>query len=355
MHCRRTSTLNTVQRQRGAALIVAMLVFALAASLVVAMKSEFNRFFERTANILLAEQAQAYLRGAEELAAMALIRDYDKDNAEGQVSRDDLSEDWARPSPPFALDGTGWMKGELRDLQGRFNLNALVESGVPKGKGGTVGRRFTPPQEQFIRLLQALGDAAVSEQEAKAITESISDWLDADSEPLQDGAEENFYYGLTPAYRAANRSMTSVSELRAVANVTPEIYQALLPWVTVLPDAATTLNIHTAEPTLLRSINADGDLTPLSEADGESLGEALFEDKNAFFASPVFAGKQDKMDKIKKRLGVESNYFLLEAQVEVAGREMRLYSVLHRQDRTIKAIARGPIDEFGLWQLDGPG
>ena len=354
MHCRRTSTLNTVQRQRGAALIVAMLVFALAASLVVAMKSEFNRFFERTANILLAEQAQAYLRGAEELAAMALIRDYDKDKAKGQ-ERDDLSEDWARPPPPFALDGIGWMKGELRDLQGRFNLNALVESGVPKGKGGTVGRRFTPPQEQFIRLLQALGDAAVSEQEAKAITESISDWLDADSEPLQDGAEENFYYGLTPAYRAANRSMTSVSELRAVANVTPEIYQALLPWVTVLPDAATTLNIHTAEPTLLRSINADGDLTPLSEADGESLGEALFQDKNEFLASSVFAGKQDRMVEIKKRLGVESNYFLLEAQVEVAGREMRLYSVLHRQDRTIKAIARGPIDEFGLWQLDGPG
>ena len=354
MHCRRTSTLNTVQRQRGAALIVAMLVFALAASLVVAMKSEFNRFFERTANILLAEQAQAYLRGAEELAAMALIRDYDKDKAKGQ-ERDDLSEDWARPPPPFALDGTGWMKGELRDLQGRFNLNALVESGVRKGEGRTIGRRFTSAQEQFIRLLQALGDAAVSEQEAKAITESISDWLDADSEPLQDGAEENFYYGLTPAYRAANRSMTSVSELRAVANVTPEIYQALLPWVTVLPDAATTLNIHTAEPTLLRSINADGDLTPLSEADGESLGEALFQDKNEFLASSVFAGKQDRMVEIKKRLGVESNYFLLEAQVEVAGRKMRLYSVLHRQNRTIKAIARGPIDEFGLWQLDGPG
>lgn len=334
-------------------MIVAMLVFALAASLVVAMKSEFNRFFERTANILLAEQAQAYLRGAEDLAAMALIRDYDKDKAEGQ-ERDDLSEDWARPPPPFALDGIGWMKGELRDLQGRFNLNALVESGVPKGEGRAIGRRFTSAQEQFIRLLQALGDAAVSEQEAKAITESISDWLDADSEPLQDGAEENFYYGLTPAYRAANRSMTSVSELRAVANVTPEIYQALLPWVTVLPDAATTLNIHTAEPTLLRSINADGDLTPLSEADGESLGEALFQDKNEFLASPVFAGKQERMVEIKKRLGVESDYFLLEAQVEVAGREMRLYSVLHRQNRTIKAIARGPIDEFGLWQFDGP-
>ena len=43
--------------QRGAALVVAMLVFALCTALVVAMKSEFQRFYQRTANVLLADQA----------------------------------------------------------------------------------------------------------------------------------------------------------------------------------------------------------------------------------------------------------------------------------------------------------
>ena len=64
------------RQQVGAALVVAMLVFALSTALVVAMKSQFNRYFQRTASILLAEQAQAYLRGAEELAAKAL--DFEK-------------------------------------------------------------------------------------------------------------------------------------------------------------------------------------------------------------------------------------------------------------------------------------
>ncbi len=55
--------------------------------------------------------------------------------------------------------------------------------------------------------------------------------------PIQsmEGAEDEYYAAQTPAYRAANRPMSSVSELRAVAHMTPEIYRALLPWVTVWP------------------------------------------------------------------------------------------------------------------------
>ena len=64
MRCRHSSP----ARQRGAALVVAMLVFALCAALIVAMKSEFTRFYQRGANMFLSEQAQAYLRGAEDLA-----------------------------------------------------------------------------------------------------------------------------------------------------------------------------------------------------------------------------------------------------------------------------------------------
>ena len=100
-------------RQRGAALVVAMLVFALSTALVVAMKSEFNRFYQRSANVLLAEQAQAYLRGAEELAAMALLLDYDQDKAR-TAARDDLNEIWASARTPYALDDGGWLLGRWR-------------------------------------------------------------------------------------------------------------------------------------------------------------------------------------------------------------------------------------------------
>lgn len=345
MHCHRCSARaarGMRRAQSGAALIIAMLVFALATSLVVAMKSEFERFYQRSVNLLFDEQAHAYLRGAEDLAALVLVMDYDEDKAEG-VPRDDLQELWARPSPDYPLDEIGWMRGSLEDLQGRFNLNALAARVQGAGEpGATV--RFTAAQEQFIRLLQALGDPAVSEQEAIAITESVSDWLDLDFNPSAEGAEDDYYSGQTPAYRTANRPMTSASELRAVANMTPAIYQALQPWVTVWPQEPTKLNIHTAPAMVLRSLNADKDLSPLSATEGEALEqhrkETGFGDVNDFLANPVFEGRRERMVEVKGLLGQSTEYFLLDAVAEVAGRNMRLYSVLHRHNRQIDSLIR---------------
>lgn len=347
-HCNnRCNRHRVAYRERGAALIVAMLVFALATALVVAMKGDFERFFQRSANILLDEQLQAYLRGAEDLAAMLLIADYDNDKASG-FPRDDRSEAWNTsppkdPQPPFQIENVGWMRGSLEDLQGRFNLNRLGEA-VPGGEGEGTTVRFTAAQEQFIRLLQALGDPEVTEQDAIMITESVKDWLDQDGNASADGAEDDFYSGRTPSYRTGNRKMASVSELLAVAYMTPQIYRALLPYVTVWPAEPAPLNIHTAPAMVLRSINADKDLSPLSPDEGEALAEQQFEpgftDINNFIKNEVFAGKADNMERIREMLGQETEYFLLQAEVEVAGRNMRLYSVLHRHNRMVEAVAR---------------
>ena len=339
MNCRRYSAQRNRSRQGGAALVVAMLVFALSTALVVAMKSEFNRFYQRSANVLQTEQAYAYLRGAEDLAGMALLIDYDQDKGAEQ-SRDDLDEIWAQPTTPYALDEGGWLLGSLEDLQGRFNLNFLADR-APEGQGKP---RFTAAQAQFIRLLQALEEPPVGEQEAIMITESIGDWLDPDDSPAANGAEEDYYFSRTPAHRTANRPMASISELRAVAYMTPEIYRALLPWVTVWPQTPAPLNIHTAPAMVLRSVNTDKNLSPLSEADGQSLvdyREATgFTDLDDFLDNQVFAGKKAEMEGIKALLGQNTHYFLLQAEVEVADRNMRLYSVLERRDRQINAIAR---------------
>ena len=339
MHCLPCKRSPCGRRQGGAALIVAMLVFALCTALIVAMKSEFTRFYERGANLFLAEQAYAYLRGAEELAGMALKADYDQDKAR-QAPRDDLEEIWARPTTPYALSEGGWLVGSLQDLQGRFNLNSLAvrtsgEAGAP---------RFTAAQAQFIRLLQALEEPQISEQEAIAITQAVGDWLDQDGDPAPEGAEDDYYFSRSPGYRTANRPMSSVSELRAVANVTPDIYRALLPWVTVWPRTPAPMNIHTAPATVLRSINVDKDLSPLSAADGQTLADyredSGFNDVDDFLSNAVFAGKQAEMAETRTLLGEESSYFLLEAEVEVADRQMRLYSVLERRQRMILAVAR---------------
>ena len=337
MCCPRSDAVNRNTTQRGAALVVALLVFAICAGLMVAMQREFALFYQRGSNLFLGEQGHSYLRGAEALASVALVLDYDQDK-QRESPRDDMSEVWAREATPFPLEEGGWLMGSLEDLQGRFNLNSLAQ----RGSDGTGPDRFTPAQAQFIRLLQALGDASLSREEAIAVTEAVGDWLDGDQEARFDGAEDDYYFVQTPAYRTANRAMASVSELRAIANVTDELYLALSPWVTVWPSSPLPLNIHTAPLTVLRSINADGDLSPLDESDAQSLVARResegFIDKAAFLADPVFEGKN--LEGTAPLLGERSSYFLLSARVEIADRDMRLYSVLQRDRRQVNSLVR---------------
>lgn len=326
-------------RQRGAALVLALLVFAISAAIIVGMHRDFNRVYQQAGNSMLAQQSRVYLIGAEELATLALQVDYDQDTA-NERRRDDLEEVWARDEVPYPLDEGGWLSGYLEDLQGRFNLNSLAEQ-APGGEGKP---RFTPPQQQFIRLLLALEEPALSEPEAISVTEAIGDWLDADSNIRLEGAEEDYYFGLTPPYRSGNRPMASTSELRAVSGVSAELYLALEPWVTVWPQTAGKLNLHTAPAMVLRSLGEDGSLIPLSESDALSLVEYRkengFNDLEDFKNHPVFADRQGDMGAQLSLLGESSDYFLLRARVEVADRNTRLYSVLQRDGRRVSAVVR---------------
>ncbi len=314
-----------------------MLIFALCTALIVAMKSEFNLFYQRGSNLFVSEQAYAYLRGAEDLASMALQLDYDQDQ-QNEQPRDSLEDIWAQPATPYTLDEGGWLMGSLEDLQGRFNLNSLLGT-VQPGPGAVS---YTPSQQQFIRLLQALPELEIGESEAIVIALSIGDWLDADDQVSVNGAEDDYYFSQTPSYRSANRPMASVSELRAVANMTEELYLALSPWVSVWPQSTASLNIHTAPVMLLRTINEDDDLQPLSEAEAQALFEQRretgFTDMAEFLAHPVFDGKT--LVAIKANLGETSEYFLLTAEAEVADRQMRLYSVLERKGRAVNTLVR---------------
>lgn len=327
--------------QRGVALVIALLVVALAAALSVGLSRDFDLNFRRSANTFIADQSWAYLRGAEELAFLALQIDFDAD-ATQESPRDDLNEVWAQQAAPYALDEGGWLSGSLEDLQGRFNLN-LLSAPAPANAAGAA--RFDPAQQMFIRLLQALEGVEVDEFEATRLTEAVADWIDSDDEPRLNGAEASFYANTTPAYRAANAEMQSISELRAIANMRPEVYLALRPFVTVWPTNPVAINIHTAPLTILRAINSSGDLQPLSVEAGQSLLEQRndvgFESVAELFKAPGFNGiAAESLTPMSSLLGTTSSYFLLTSSVEIADRVQRLYSVLHRQERDISVLQR---------------
>ncbi len=370
--------LNASRPQRGAALIIAMLVFALSATLLVALQREFSLALQRGTNQLFSEQAWAYLIGAEELAKLALQADHLLD-ARSATAADHLGELWAQPATPYPLDAGGWMTGQLTDLQGRINLNMLVSDPVtqspPSGGEGvsdggsesasagvesepvsqsrqqneSVGQvsgdeagRWTPTQKLLIRLLQALNEASLPLDEAMALTEAISDFIDPDTNRRRDGAEANEYRYADFPYLPANRALASVSELRSVRGMTPEIYEALAPLVTVWPERNTRLNILTAPLPVLRTLNADDQWAPLPVIDAERWVESRREGGIAqvadLLADPILAGRPSA--ELQSLLDIRSDWFLLDASVELLDRQRHLFTVLHRETDMAVAVFR---------------
>ena len=370
--------LNPSRPQRGAALIIAMLVFALSATLLVALQREFSLALQRGTNQLFSEQAWAYLIGAEELAKLALQADHLLD-ARSATAADHLGELWAQPATPYPLDAGGWMTGQLTDLQGRINLNMLVsdpatQSTPSGGEGvrdggsesasagvesepvsqsrqqnesvdqvsGDEAGRWTPTQKLLIRLLQALNEASLPLDEAMALTEAISDFIDPDTNRRRDGAEANEYRYADFPYLPANRALASVSELRSVRGMTPEIYEALAPLVTVWPERNTRLNILTAPLPVLRTLNADDQWAPLPVIDAERWVESRREGGIAqvadLLADPILAGRPSA--ELESLLDIRSDWFLLDASVELLDRQRHLFTVLHRETDMAVAVFR---------------
>ena len=101
------------QRQRGIALIIAMILVVLAT--ILASKLTFDGFLEqrRTVGVLAAEQALQFGFGAEALAADVLVQDA---QTGGPTT---LAGPWAQTTPPLPITPQSDAEGEpIGTLQG---------------------------------------------------------------------------------------------------------------------------------------------------------------------------------------------------------------------------------------------
>ncbi len=300
----------TLMKQRGVALITALLVVALVTVLSVAWMTRQTLMIRRTANLLHHDQAYFYALGGEAWAQLLLQRD--------DLTVDNLKETWATRLPVMPIEG-GSLQGELTDLQGRFNLNNLVT------ETGEVSQANVARLE---RLLWALELSPI-------LAQAVVDWIDNDATPqLPSGAEDNFYLGKTPSYRAANRLMVDISELRAIANFTPEIFEKIRPYVCALPKK-TLLNVNTASAPLLRSIAPE-----MTQTDAEALiatrEKEPFTSVQNFAQHEALVGRRVEMDS----LSVNSHYFLYLGEAVIDRGRARLQTVLYREGNQVTISAR---------------
>jgi type II secretory pathway component PulK len=105
----------------------------------------------------------------------------------------------------------------------------------------------------FEHLLQAQG--GVDRLTAKQISAAVMDWCDEDDDEsdtmLTGGSESEYYATLSPPYACHDGPMDSVHELRLVQGVTPDLFAAIEPYITVHGEGEK-IHVNMAAPVVLR-------------------------------------------------------------------------------------------------------
>ncbi len=301
-------------RQRGVALITALLIMFLLAALAADLTWDNAMDVRRTMTMLYHDEGTQAALGAETWV-MSLLRDDLQDS-----ETDHFGEIWAAEMHVLPIDSDtiqGALQGEIQDLQGRFNVNNLV---------GQNGRVDTNALAQFRRLLTAL------DLDPRFADLSV-DWIDADQRAELAGAEDSIYSSLTPPYRVANQKLTSVTELAALVGMDKATFDLLLPHITALP-GKTEINVNTASGPVLQSLG-DGISASIAEslmAEREESGFANAANSFAAYLGPDRA----------RELQESSNFFQLKVVVQIATVRITYYSVLLRdpQRGTVVPILR---------------
>jgi len=308
------------RKQRGVAIITALLVVTIAATISVTISTRLQLDVRRTGNLITIDQGYYYALFAEDYS-LTLIKDQDKLN----VLVDNLRE-FGHFKQVFPVEG-GTVEGKVTDLNSCININALMN-----------GAAVDPVTED--RLKRLLNNAGISGNP----TQAIADWIDSgvtDTTTTPDGAEDGYYLNLEKPYRTANSPLYSVSELRLVRGFEDnESYDAALrlsknfsanekfpaaPSLCALTADSKSINVNTATAEVLQSL--DSGMTP-------SIVENIIQQR---IQSPYnnigdFTSSSNLATIIKNTdyLVTESEYFLLRTRAEIGSANMIMYSIIHR-------------------------
>ena len=285
---------------KGVALLTALLITALLATLAITLKWNNALDIRRTVVMLNRDQAIQVALGAESWV-QNILRDDLADSGE----TDHLGEIWAGDLPALPIDG-GEIFGSIEDLQGRFNVNNLI---------GADGDIDPAALKQFQDLLIAL-------QLDPRFAAIAADWIDGDDQAsFPDGAEDAIYTGFTPPYRAANQLLSNVTELGAIEGMDKASFDILLPHITALP-RHTEINVNTATGPVLQSLGEN-----ISIGDVEAL---LAEREDAGFADITRSVEPLVDPALKGELVGYTSFFQLKLVVRIDTVRITYYSILER-------------------------
>lgn len=327
------------QQQKGVALLVILLVVAIISGLAAKMSGRTQLFIARTMNESNYDQAYWIALGFETMGKRLLLTELNESDTVH------LGQFWAqmRDTGYPAPMGDSYALIKVRDLNSCFNINALAGKKVSNEKG--KDKKLIKQQAKTI-YRNLLIDLGIDDGKASQLTDALSDYIDADSNVQEFGAEDNEYLSKTVPYLASNTLMHDISELRVVEGYDRSLYAQIQRYVCVIPNRSDLkLNVNTIEsPALMHALLYDE--ISLAEAkqliterpkDGwdnikdfqTAVGKSMSENKknlidivSKFFATQITAG-------VDLSEGVPRVQLTLQSIIEKKGKESMV--VLTRQ------------------------
>ena len=316
---RRHRGIRGPRRQKGVALIVVLMMFAILYVIAIEVMYRQDRFRARTENLLEWDARYQYALAAEAIARRGLLDDLNSDREDGSMVDDCQDEIWAVNLPPTPYEDA-LISATVQDLQGRFNLNWLVR---------LEGDQFVRDEAWRERLALLLAATLTDPGKAERLSHEMADWLDSNN--IVDGIEgaEDAEYRYR---RTANLPAAHESEMRALLSMRAEDIPEENFWglFTALPND-TRLNINTAPLPVLDAIFADTVGAAGTQRVAEIRQQGAIDDVGTLLGEPPFNQLEtEQRQQLAEILDVRSDFFQVMINIQRAQQRSRLITRIHR-------------------------
>lgn len=315
--------------ERGAALLSVLLMVAILTVIAATTLDRLAIATKLSGNGNSLTQARMFSYAVENLASTRIEDLLARDAAQTTLEGNWLGKEQVLPVPVGAASAT------VRDGANCFNLNSLVSETEGRYSPNSIG------QEQMVSLMVVLG---INESTARPVAAAATDWVDSDSIPSTNGAEDDSYRSAVTPYRTANRLFAHPSELRAVKGVTPALYAKLRGWICALPEARLSpLNVNTLLPEqapLLAMLFPPGQFSPvtarsyLAKRPASGYGSLI-----RFWGAPEMASIEASSP-VQGQVKLTSTYFLLRTKVSLGELILEGESMLAATSGQVRLIWR---------------
>ncbi len=314
---------------KGAALIMALFVTAIIASVSAGLFSMVSTNLENEKNMISEQQA---------ILTTLSLESFTKKYLNNKENRNNIvlaANNFSQKSPINLPLERGNLEANIVDMGQCFNLNSLI-SISPTGEESAN-------QENLGFFKNLMRSLFIQDQKIEEISPAVIDWLDKDFFPDSYlGVEDDYYKNEKPSRLTSNQFFFDITELRDVKGMTEEIFQKLKPYICAFNSVETKININSLNPfypniLVALSSNTLSDLEARNILNNKPLGgySSVSDFLNQQEIKTAFSSKFSKSN-----LTLETKYFILNTNIKIDDKDFHLKSHIFMLNESPKVIRR---------------